>query len=334
VTKPKPKKTPKAAKPKASKVVKQKKLSVVEQLRADLKKARDELAAHVKRVNAEHRLTNKVKICALSVDRAKSAVSAAKQEHADSVKELTDFLSGEVQTEHPDLKPSPNLPPATDITQTNGVAGEQPTMGPTLSFPPSDQVQPIEEINAPQHFALPKDQRLVTQLTPKELIERVIALIPADIKPLSVKITQTVQPIGEIFYLIRDCFPEVNPTRFFCQQLFSLDEWQQTHETEFGRFIKGMDFSDDTKAKRMTGGPDCGRVVVMNKRMYVLGPEREGLVLICEAAEKAAFEAAQKKETDPAVGKDAASGEGKEPEVLTPPADDEDEGDDDQADAS
>jgi hypothetical protein len=88
-------------------------------------------------------------------------------------------------------------------------------------------------------------------------------------------------------------------TRFFAVRVYSLDEWAQLHEAEFGRAVKGFDQNDEAKQQRQTGGTNCGMVVKVGRRTGVLGPEREGLVLVVPAPAD-----------EPAVdGKSAGAGE-------------------------
>lgn len=288
-TKPKakPGKSPaKAGKPATP--AKAKKLTPMEALKEENKRLKDELAAHRKRVDTEHSLTAQVRRRERELEAAKSVVGGCKQALGDAIKELTDYLSGGVQTEHPDLTPKPALPP------------KEEAPAPTAE---------------PARYNLPVDQRIAVDLKPEDLAGLVIRSIPQADKPTKID-KKLIHEFMGMPYIVRQGYPEEKPTRFFLQALKSKDEWQQLCEADFGRAVEGFDQSDEAKAQRQIGGEDCGRVVTVGQKKFVLGPERFGLVLVCEAAEKAA-EVEAKKIAFPVSGKDAASGE-REPESLGP----------------
>ncbi len=300
--KPKTKAKP-PTKAKAKPATPTKKLSPMEQLKQQVKKLQDELAAHRKRVDTEHSLSSQVRKRERELEAAKSVVGGCKQALADAIKELTDFLTGGVQTSHPDLQPPPALPP---------------------------KEEPAAPSTEPSRYNLPVDQRIDVMDAPEVYASKVIAKIMQADKPTKIDKKAVVEVMG-LPYLVRQGYPEEKPTRFFLQSLKTKDEWAQLCEADFGRCVNGFDQSEEAKNQRQLGGEDCGRVVVVGQKKFVLGPERFGLVLVCEAAEKAA-EIEAKKIAFPVSGKDAAAGE-REPESLgpadvAPPDADEDEDED------
>lgn len=91
------------------------------------------------------------------------------------------------------------------------------------------------------------------------------------------------------------------------QPLYSKDEWQQLFEEQFGRAVKGFDQGDEAQAARQLGGIDCGRVVKVGRKEWVVGPRSQLLVLT--TGEEPAASAPTDDEPPRPTGKDAAAGD-------------------------
>ena len=278
----------KAVKPKKpAKDEKPEPLTELEQLRAEVLKLTDECAGLREKDRREKQAASEVRSCEADVEACKAELAAAKQRHADANKRLAAIVWGDAQQSHPELTP------------VEQAAAEAP----------------------PKRFDLAIDQVIEIDEDPATIAGLVVKAIVQGDKPTKIGKERIHEFMG-LPYLVRQGWPEENPHRFFLQRLNSKDEWQQLYEAEFGRSVDGFDQSDDARHQRQTGGDDCGRVIAVGQKKYVLAPERHGLVLLCPAP------VTVEEPTKP-TGKDAAAGT--EPEELipddidAPPSDDADD---------
>ena len=262
-------------------------LSELDKVKAELVKVKDELKSYKKKAETEKAALAEVDVAALKVESCKNRTASAKEELADAQKQLAAIVRGDAQQEHPAL---------------------------TVKGSPA-QVR---------LYSVPKDQQIGEKdhgLKAADLQGKMIAKLIKASKPASITPDAVVAVKGSL-YLVRDSQPEVAPSRFFAQQVVTLDEWQQLYEKEFGRNVLGFDQGDDAMAQRQKGGEDCGRTVLIGRKKYVLAPERVGIVLICESEEMKPQTTSEKP-----TGKDAAAGS--EPPELNAENQDGDEAEED-----
>ena len=254
----------------------------IARLRGELATLRDELDAYKDRAAQEKVLTDAIVKKGAEVVAAKEVLAGKKAALATAHEELFAFVSGDTQTKHPDLK------------------GEDDEDEEDL-FDGDDRPAPVPAVVAQATTPAPVPESAATADPVKPFVHdvavdsvlsdhnvdllRLRACLRRDIIP-SEKPLQVGTAIVELKgcqWLVRDHNDE--QTRWFLQRVLSKDEWDQMHEKEFGRWVKGFDQNDEAKHHRQQGGTECGLVVKVGRKDGVLGPEREGLVLVLPKVE-------------------------------------------------
>ncbi len=278
----------------------------IRRLRRKLDAACDQLEAFHERQAEEKELTDAITKASRDVEAAKEVLAGKKTALATAHEQLFLHASGDTQTVHPDLREPDNDNEDDQGRPAPVVFASAPTI-------PEAQAQPVVEVVAPAtntgvtesqpapsqfHSTLPDDQIVTDNGYLSEDLERIVMrdLAPSE-KPH--QIGPNVLEFRGCIWLIRDSSPDRR--RWFAQRVLTKAEWQKLCESEFGMCVTGFDQSEEAKRNRTLGGDDCGRVVRVAKRLRVLGPEREGIVLVVDAPQVAPVE-----ETD---GKSAGAGD-------------------------
>lgn len=147
---------------------------------------------------------------------------------------------------------------------------------------PEDSPAAVAKPVAREHV-VPADQEIpadVHGLT----VEKLSAALCRELQPGKPRqVGPSVVSIKGCDWLIRD--HSADQTRWFAQRVLSKDEYQQLHEKQFGMAVHGFDQNEEARHHRTQGGEDCGRMVKIGRKLGVMGPESEGLVLLLPAAE-------------------------------------------------
>lgn len=285
----------------------------IDRLRVQLARAQDELAAYKAHAAAEKAAADRIKQAQGEVEAAKQVLTGKKAALAEAHLALLGVVTGDAQTEHPDLQPSDDEDDSDeeDLFAKAPVVKEAPA---ATSSPVISTAEPKPDAKEFSH-TLPVEQVISDHgIDLLRLRASLRAELPKTEKP---------HQIGPAVVEVRGCEWLVrqhndDQTRWFLQRVLTKDEWQQLHEQEFGRCVEGFDQHDEAKSLRTAGGDDCGRVVRVGKRKGVLGPEREGLVLVVTQADPFAPKGAAEPVHD---GKAAAANDvpSDEPEATTVP---------------
>lgn len=137
----------------------------------------------------------------------------------------------------------------------------------------------VQQLPEKWAYAVAPDQVLAGDTVGLDLL-RLRALLRHDLPPADKPHQLGASGIVEVKaskYVVRDHSEKGD--RWFLQPLFTKDEWQQLHEAAYGRAVEDFDQNDEAKATRTAGGADCGRVVKVGAKKFVLGPESHGLVV-------------------------------------------------------
>lgn len=252
----------------------------------EMGKLEDELRAHKDRVAEEHRLVQLVRSRESSVEAAKSGVTAAKERLEEALTQMTTFLSGAVQT---------TLKQAQEVTG-NMTAYEQ-------GFSAFSRGQTLDrctyEVESDQWLEWRRGWRLARMATVEERDAKKLKLKADDLSgflledgALTVgekapKITDIVVNCLEHDWLVIDAVDTKPgavpcPVKFLLLPIFSIDEWQQLCEKDFGRAVDGFDQNNEAKARRTAGGPDCGRIVKVGRKKGVVAPMKNAIAVLAD----------------------------------------------------
>lgn len=250
-------------------------------------KLQDELTAHKAHAAKEQLLLSTIRAREAQVEATKGALNTAKKRLEEAHEDLAAHCAGGVQTKHPDLQPKP----APNLEQTAREKGRSAyDQGQALSANTYQEGTPerdewcvgwrlqrmAKREPVPGHkLGLTADAMEEVRLLSGELGVSEKAPSVAD---------KTVDAFDRA-HLVIDAVCLGNdedadaPRRFLLLPIYTKDEWQQIHEAKFGRAVEGFDQGDEAKAKRIQGGPDCGRVVTMGKKRGVIAPLSDAVVI-------------------------------------------------------
>lgn len=92
---------------------------------------------------------------------------------------------------------------------------------------------------------------------------------------------------------------------WYLQPLYQKDEWRDLFEDLHGKPIALADQTDEARDQRQTGGIDCGRVVKVGRKDWIVGPRNQLQVVSTPAGAEPAGDGDEPAPT----GKDAAAGD-------------------------
>ncbi len=279
----------------------------IDRLRRELQAEKDNSRAYADKISGQHDAAAKVKGLEAKLDAAKQMVGGIKVELAAANNELAALVLGDAQQVHPALKPAPTADDEGDDDQDDDQDDDAPApkakkepkpkaeKKPKAAKPPKEPKAPTpppyagpalpwaygvapDQVTAGD--SLPNDQKITQAQLRAALVEH----IPQGVEVTKLKPKQVITVKG-IPHLARQA--NDTGTRWFLQTLYSQPEWNGCgYGDTYGRPVEGLDDNNETKSKREAGGPDCGRMVKIGAKLYVLTPEKVGTVLTFDKADR------------------------------------------------
>lgn len=282
----------------------------IDRLRGEVILARHDADAYREKISNQHDAAAKVASLEAKMEAAKATVGGIKLELAAANTALASLVLGDAQQTHPALKPGT---PPTDEDDDEGDDNDDGEVGlfagatrkPKAKAkkepkpkgekkPRADKVPMSTEPSIPWSYGVAPDQIVNADsldvgngYTQAQLRAALVEHIPQGVEVAKLKPKQVVTVKG-IPHLARQA--NDTGTRWFLQVLYSQPEWNGSGLADtYGRPVEGLDDHAEGKANREKGGPDCGRMVKIGAKLYVLTPESLGTVLTFEQGDRAAL---------------------------------------------
>lgn len=248
----------------------------------------------------ERQLANEVQAAELDLEGAQAERTAARERLAEANKRLATFVRGEPkrdvetgkQQELMDTKPKGAKPgPLVDPTRDGAAAHKAGKLLGTNPWPKEAPERRLWDAGylAAKWGKAPMNRAIKYGLFLQGLID---AAIEGDCLPPGEKAPSVAAvSAGGHQWLVVDAWKagESDPARFALVQLLPKTDYVDLWRSKYGPPVAGVDASDEAKATRTAGGVDCGRMVKVGAKQFVVGPMEAAMVLtVAEVDQKAA----------------------------------------------